>query len=330
MSAVHQLDCSDEVTAPRAVSARPGKWLAADITDQDWKIIAGDEHLKEIDAMASALADGDPLDGLASPPVHCLAAMQQMQRILNTGVGFAVFDRLPVERYPTDVLVSIYQFLSNTMGRRVEQKFDGQMLYHVHDSGKPFQYGVRGSHTSVELNFHTDNAFGQMVPDAVGLFCVAAAKSGGISRFCSLYAVHERLEQQFPQALTRLYQPMLFDRQKEHARDEPPVTSAPFFSWRGDRLFARANPSLVRAGYQVAGLAMDTSLANALAAVDTVSTSEDLWYEAALEPGQIQYLNNHEIGHYRSEFVDHDEPHMRRSLYRLWHRADGNATYHGV
>jgi alpha-ketoglutarate-dependent taurine dioxygenase len=169
-----------------------------------------------------------------------------------------------------------------------------------------------------------------MVPDAVGLFCVAAAKSGGVSRFCSLYAVHQRLEQQYPEALTRLYQPMLYDRQKEHGAHEPPVTWAPFFSWRGDRLFARANPSLVRKGYEVAGQAMDPELYDALDAVDSVSASEDLWYEAALEPGQIQYLNNHEIGHYRSEFVDHDDLAKRRSLYRLWHRADGTTKYHGV
>lgn len=327
MNEVLKLDCAREATAPRAVRAAPAKWLAADITDQDWKVIAGEEHLKEIDEMAVCVANGDPI---TNKPVHCLRAMQLMADILREGVGFAVFDRLPVDQYPTDVLVAIYQYLGDTMGRRVEQKFNGQMLYHVHDSGQQFQYGVRGSHTSVELNFHTDNAFGQMVPDAVGLFCVAAAKSGGISRFCSLYAVHERLEQQYPDALARLYEPMLFDRQKEHGENEPPVTWAPFFSWRGDRLFARANPSLVRKGYEVAGQSMDAQLTAALKAVDKVSTSEDLWYEAALEPGQVQYLNNHEIGHYRSEFVDHKDPAKRRSLYRLWHRTDGTVNYHGV
>jgi alpha-ketoglutarate-dependent taurine dioxygenase len=327
MNDIHHLDCSTEQTAPRAVSSTPGKWLAADITDTDWKVVADDAHLKEIDAMAAALTSGEPI---VDKPVHCLAAMQRMREILSTGVGFAVFDRLPVEQYPTEVLISIYEYLGEAMGRRVEQKFNGQMLYHVHDSGKQFQYGVRGSHTSIELNFHTDNAFGQMVPDAVGLFCVSAAKSGGISRFCSLYAVHERLEQQYPNELNRLYEPMFFDRQKEHDEQEPPVTWAPFFSWRGDRLFARANPSLVRKGYEVANQPMDTQLHEALAAVDAVSTNEDLWFEAALEPGQIQYLNNHEIGHYRSEFVDHEDPAKRRSLYRLWHRTEGTVRYHGV
>jgi len=103
VSEVRQLDCSGEATAPRTVSSRPGKWLAADIADQDWKIFAGEEHRAEIDAMAATLTNGDTI---TRKPVHCLQAMQKMQRILNAGVGFAVFDRLPVEKYPTEILVS--------------------------------------------------------------------------------------------------------------------------------------------------------------------------------------------------------------------------------
>ncbi len=330
MSEVARLDCTNEVSAPRSALSRPdnaGNWLAADISERDWKIVAGDAHLTEIDEMARRFSNGD---GVVTEPVHCIDAMRRIGLALTRGVGFAVFDRLPIGEYPTEVLVSIYQYLGDRIGRRVEQKFNGQMLYHVHDSGKQFQYGVRGSHTNVELNFHTDNAFGQMVPDAVGLFCVAAAKSGGVSRFCSLYAVHERLEKQFPQELKRLYQPMLFDRQKEHGEHEPPVTLAPYFSWHEDRLYARANASLVRQGYKVAGEKMDTSLVAALHAVDEVTTAQDLWYEAGLEPGQIQYLNNHEIGHYRSEFVDYEAAEKKRSLYRLWHRSAGSVSYHGV
>ena len=84
------------------------------------------------------------------------------------------------------------------------------------------------SHTSVELNFHTDNAFARMVPDYVGLFCRHPAKSGGVSRFCSLYSVHQRMLEQYPDELARLYQPVLFDRQKEHREGAAPVCLAPY------------------------------------------------------------------------------------------------------
>ena len=88
--------------------------------------------------------------------------------------------------------------------------------------------------------------FARMVPDYVGLFCRYQAVAGGASRFCSLYSVHQRMLEQYPGALKRLYQPMYFDRQKEHRDGAPRVCWAPYFSWRGDRLYARANSSLVR------------------------------------------------------------------------------------
>ena len=48
-----------------------------------------------------------------------------------------------------------------------------------------------------------------------------------------------------------------------------------------------------------------------------------------MQRGQIQYLNNHEVGHYRSAFEDFDEPERKRHLYRLWHRETGSTSYDG-
>ena len=123
---------------------------------------------------------------------------------------------------------------------------------------------------------------------------------------------------------------MLYDRQKEHREGAPPVCLAPWFSWRGERLFARANSSLVRKGYEVAGEAMDSALADALDAIDEVCAANDLWYQAPLQRGQIQYLNNHEVGHYRSAFEDYEEAERKRHVYRLWHREEGTISYDGL
>ncbi|MGC1443108.1 MAG: TauD/TfdA family dioxygenase [Burkholderiaceae bacterium] len=330
---VERLDCSHEVSQRRPVSRTRAQWLAGDIRDADWRVELTPSALAEIDQLA-AYIDANPVElmqrRVADVDIpHCRDATGQLLGIISNGVGFAVLDRLPVDRYSLQSMIEIYWLLGQLIGRPVAQKYIGQMIYHVHDSGKAFQYGVRGSHTNIELNFHTDNAFGRMVPDSVGLFCHRAAKSGGISRFCSLYTVHERIAQVSSVALDRLYQPMLFDRQKEHGAADAPVTWEPFFSWRGDKLYARANPSLVRKGYEVAGETVDDQLLEALNIVDAVSSEPDLWFESALEPGQIQYLNNHEIGHYRSEFEDYEVADQKRSLYRLWHRNEGATSYHG-
>ena len=330
---VARLDCSHEVTPLRQPSSERLRWLAPEISETDYLIRLPAEAAEEIHRVAD-FVEHNPLpvlyrrlDDFELPA--CRKMMAAMKAILDDGVGFAVIDRLPMEAYPIETLLQVYWLLGQCIGRPVAQKWDGQMIYEVRDTGAAYEYGTRGSYTSVELVFHTDNAFARMVPDYVGLLCRNPAKSGGVSRFCSLYSVHQRMLEQYPEQLARLYQPMLFDRQKEHREGDAPVCYAPFFSWRNERLFARANSSLVRKGYAVAGEVMDTALESALEAIDAVCASADLWYEAPLERGQVQYLNNHEVGHYRSAFEDHDDPERKRHLYRLWHRAEGSTSYDG-
>jgi hypothetical protein len=328
------LDCSHEVSELREPPSKRLVWLADDITDTDWLIDLPRDALAEIRRLALFIEDNPlqmlqrRLDDLNLPA--CRNLMKRMKSILDDGVGFAVLDRLPLDDYPIETLVEVYWVLGQCIGRPVAQKWNGQMIYDVRDTGQAFSYGVRGSHTTVELLFHTDNAFARMVPDYVGLFCINAARKGGLSRLCSLYSVHQRMLKRSPDLLARLYQPMLFDRQKEHRDGAEPVCLAPYFSWRNDRLFARANSSLVRKGYEVAGETMDNTLSDALDVIDEVSAAEDLWFEAPLQRGQIQYLNNHEVGHYRSEFEDFDEPERKRHLYRLWHRQAGSSNYDGL
>ena len=328
------LDCSNEVSEIRQPDDGRLCWIARDIEPEAYRVTVTEAALTEIDRLASFFGDNPlpllqrRLDELEIPA--CRTLMAQMKSILDDGVGFAVLDRLPLENFPLETLLEIYWVLGQCIGRPVAQKWNGQMIYDVADTGADYAYGTRGSYTSVELNFHTDNAFARMVPDYVGLLCRNPAKSGGVSRFCSLYSVHQRLLEQYPEQLARLYQPVLYDRQMEHHEGAAPVCLAPYFSWYNNRLFARANASLIRKGYEVAGITMDQMLSNALEAIDEVCAAADLWYEAPLQRGQVQYLNNHEVGHYRSAFEDHDEPECKRHLYRLWHREAGSTNYDGI
>ena len=330
---VPYLDCSNEACEIRQPAGDRLRWLAADIETSDWLIEITPQALAEIERLSRFFTDNPTpilqrrLEELALPA--CRDLMAKMKSILDDGVGFAVLERLPMDVYPTDTMLEVYWVLGQCIGRPVAQKWNGQMIYDVSDTGADYAYGTRGSHTSVELNFHTDNAFARMVPDYVGLLCRRPAKNGGVSRFCSLYSVHQRMLEQYPDELGRLYKPVLYDRQKEHREGAEPVCLAPYFSWRNGRMFARANASLIRKGYEVAGEAMDEPLMRALDAIDEICAAEDLWFEAPLERGQIQYLNNHEVGHYRSAFEDYDEPGRKRHLYRLWHRAAGSTSYDG-
>ena len=270
---------------------------------------------------------------LRSPDDHPLDALREVfaraRAALDHGVGVAVIDRLPLDAFDDETARAVLWTIGSLLARPVAQKWDGTMLYDVTDTGQTFGYGVRGSWTNVELAFHTDNAFGAALPRYVGLLCIRPALEGGTSRFCSLFSVHDRLLQRFPRALDRLYRPMLFDRQAEHAPHAPRVAWAPVFSFAGDRLQARANTSLIRKGYAVAGVRMDEDTRRAVEALEQVISDEDLRFELPIERGQIQYLENQRIAHYRSAFADTDDPRARRLLVRLWHRDEGLQTYDG-
>jgi alpha-ketoglutarate-dependent taurine dioxygenase len=328
------IDLSFETfTGTKLPSAEGLGWVSTDLSGTDWTVRLTDTALSEVTQMIQQMRD-KPLPRLLRNPTqfqipHLRDAYKTAKNICDTGVGFAVIDRFPIEAFSIDEIVDVYWILGQLMGQNVAQKWNGTMIYDVTDKGKKFGYGVRASATNVELVFHTDNAFGINVPDYVGLLCKSPAKSGGLSRFCSLYTVHQRMEQEYPEELFRLYQPVHFDRQAEHAGNNAKTTFAPMFTWSDGKLRCRANSSLVRKGYDVAGLAMDSQLQRALKAIDEVTSSPDLWLEAPLSRGQVQYLNNHELGHYRSDFIDYDDEAKKRHLFRLWHRTEGGQTYDG-
>jgi hypothetical protein len=263
------IDLSHEVTKRTDLDNRilaEKAWLARDLHGFQWVIPLNSESIMEIDTMISLIKERPLPLVLRSPEEfeipHLRAIYAEAKVRLDTGIGFAVLDKFPIEWHSIEDIVSIYWVLGQLLGPAVAQKWDGTMIYDVIDTKKKYGYGVRGSVTNVELVFHNDNAFVIRVPDYVGLLCKYPAKEGGLSRFCSLYSLHQRMVKNFPKQLDRLYQPMLFDRQAEHSPEAPKITFAPFFSLRHGKLKCRANTSLVRKGYEVAGVSMDADLSH--------------------------------------------------------------------
>ena len=308
-------------------------WTAHDIDPDNCILKIGSEAESEILRVVEQMRLNPLPKLLRTPSQFNMPAMSQIMKkskaLVAKGLGVAVIDALPLDQFDQNDAVALFWVLGQLLGRPVAQKWDGTMLYDVRDTGQPYSYGVRGSYTNVELFFHTDNAFGIVPPHYVGLMCVQPAAKGGTSRFCSLYSVHNRMLTDYTRQLERLYRPLLWDRQAEHARGQPKVALAPMFRFDGERLTARANVSLVRKGYEVAEVSMDAETSDALDALEFVADNPSLWFELPLERGHLQYLNNLEVGHYRSEFTDHSDPALKRHLVRMWHRDTGYPTYDG-
>ena len=308
-------------------------WMGENIQARDWCLTVSDEANNELTDLVKALQRAPLPTLLLTPEDYQLPILQnivqQARFILDEGCGFTVLKGLNLKDHDVNDMISFFWILGQLIGRPVAQKFDGTMIYDVTDSGEEFGYGVRGSHTRVELNFHIDNAFGTTVPQYVGLLCWQTAQSGGVSRFCSLYSLHNRLLTDYPELLEVLYQPIIYDRQAEHHPQATKTTLAPFFQWDGKRLLCRANISLIRKGYDVAGQQISSALENALTVVEELLNDPAVWVETQLSPGDLHYLNNINIAHYRSGFIDHKGSDHKRHMYRTWHRDTGKQSYDG-
>ena len=308
-------------------------WTAVDIVPEECIIRPGSAIETEFLRMAEFI-ENNPLPTLLRHPSQFQIPeteklMRQVKSRLDCPPNVVVIDRLPLDKISIEQATGIYWTIGQLIGRNVAQKWNGTMVYDVRDHGTPLQYGVRGSYTTVELLFHNDNAFGAQLPQYVGLLCIRPSLEGGISRFCSMYTIHNLMLEQFPDELERLYKPVLWDRQAEHTPGAPTVSWAPVFSYDGKNLRTRANPSLIIHGYKIAGVEMDAETSDAVSAMKAVSEDPAIWFSLPIRRGHIQYINNIEIAHYRSEIIDDSDPAKKRHLIRTWHRDEGKTTYDG-
>lgn len=308
-------------------------WVRATTQPSQWTVQLTASATAEILSMTETLRRA-PMPLLLLHPDQfrlnaCREIMTQVKQLLLTGMGLAVVDGLPMEELSTDEVIAVFWVLGHLLSTPVATKWDGTMLYNVTDTGREFGYGVRGSTTSVELSFHTDNAFGIRLPDYVGLLCINPAVSGGVSRFCSLYTVHNELLSRDPRLLRRLYEPCYYDRQAEHAPGAPKVLRASLFRYDEGQLCVRLTPGLIRRGYEMLNETMDDTLVEALECLEGIMADDKLWIEFKIERGQMQYLHNYWCAHFRSAFTDSPDLTRRRHLVRAWYRERGGQAYDG-
>jgi alpha-ketoglutarate-dependent taurine dioxygenase len=260
----------------------------------------------------------------------CRRLMAAVREQLNTGMGFAIIDRLPIDEFDVETSKKLYWILMNMIGGTVAQKWDGTLLYDVTDTKMETAAGngVRSSKTNAAQGYHVDNAF-NLPPDFVALFCLQTAVEGGISGLISFETVYNLLLERYPDILPRLYQPFYYDRQREHAPDDVLTHQKPMIEYDGKTIAFNFSPRIIRQGYELAGVEMDAEARAALDALREITESPGLGKSFAFERGQIQIVNNRQLGHRRTGYTDHADPAMRRHLVRVWIRNSGRPFYMG-
>jgi len=311
----------------------PAAWTGATVDPGSGWIPLDSDCLAEIEAVAETLR-ANPLPAIALSPAdfdlaHCRRLAARLRAVLDGGPGFAIVDRLPLDRLRREEAVAVFWLLSALVARPVAQKWDGTLIYDVRDLGRPPGNGVRPDITNAEQNFHTDNSYNLCPPEYVGLLCVHPAMEGGVSRITSLLAAHNELRRRHPDLLARLYQPFYFDRQREHAPGDSMVIEHPVFEVEDGRVAGRLSRFQVVNGQALAGAPLDAAGQAALGSLEDIMSRPDMTVDFHFEAGQMQFLNNRQIAHKRTGFRDWPEPERKRHLVRLWLRDRGRAFYNG-
>ena len=253
----------------------------------------------------------------------CGEYLQPVLDALNSGRGFAIIERVPVEQYSVEEALSMYWMTGQFLGIPMEQNIEGALLYDVRDTGENVAQGARFSVTNAESSFHNDNSFGEPLPDLVGLLCLQTAKSGGQSQLISGYALHNELLENHPDVLNTLYKLFHFDRRGQFKAGESPTSQFPIFQWSMGELIVRYLYYYIQVGHERTGKALTADQRNALEVVEELLCHTDFRVEFNLQPGQILFTNNRWILHNRTAFEDYPPLERRRHYVRLWLRQQG-------
>jgi alpha-ketoglutarate-dependent taurine dioxygenase len=288
--------------------------------------------LAEIDSIVRSLR-ANPIPTLVLSPAdfemaECRRLAEHLKAVLDSGIGFAVLDRLPTDIYSKEECLAVYWLISQMIARPVAQAFKGTLLYDVHDTGKKTDTRVRADLTNEDLSWHTDYGFNHP-PPYIGLLVLRTALSGGVSSVGSLHTAHEVLRERDPRLLQRLYEPYVWNRQGEHADGMPICTSNPIFSFHNGALRARFNRALQPIGYRLVGSEIDQDGMDGLNALHDILSEPENHVDFVLKPGQMQFLNNSRTAHRRTAFADHADPALKRHLSRIFLRDEGLRSYMG-
>ena len=296
----------------------PAAWRGCDIDLEEGLRVLTAAEIDEIDAALArlhALGDVDfPAITPETFPLPTLAPyLGGLAEELRFGRGFLLLRGLPRDRWPLDDLARIYYGLGVHIGRPAPQSYLGELLGHVIDVSD-VEADARGYHAGGAQRMHTDNC------DIVSLFGVRGARSGGISRFVSAAAVHNRMIEERPDLVEALYGEYVFRRMERDAEfgNGELVRNVVIFSRRSGQLTCNVSGSYPHRAARAGDWIMSQPQAEALEEMKRISMLPELYLDMTIGEGDIQFLNNRTVLHGRTGYQDWPEMARRRHLMRLW------------
>jgi Taurine catabolism dioxygenase TauD, TfdA family len=294
-------------------------WYGQDLEGRaDWIERLSEAEIGEAENAAMELAaSGRDLTSISSydfplptfgPRLH-----QLLDEVLN-GRGFVLIKALPVERWTGREAAIAFLGIGTHLGSLRMQNAEGHLLGHVRDVGRSsLDPNARIYQTRERQTHHTDSC------DVVGLLCLRAAKSGGLSSLVSATTIFNEMRHRRPDLLKVLLQPIETDRRGEVPEGGKPYFCIPVFNWHDGLLSAIYQRQYIESARRFPGVAPLTPVQiEALDLFDELANDAHLNLTMELEPGDMQFVHNHTILHDRTAFEDFLEPERKRHLLRLW------------
>jgi Taurine catabolism dioxygenase TauD, TfdA family len=318
-SVIYSLPC--DTTLPPEIRDRSA-WYGQDLKGRtDWIARLSESEIAEVEIAAEKLAaltkssldltststDDFPLPTLG-PRLGDL-----LNEMLN-GRGFVLIQSLPVDRWTERQAAIAFLGIGAHLGKLRMQNADGHLLGHVIDLGRSSQDpDTRIYQTRERQTHHTDSC------DVVGLLCLRAAKSGGLSSLVSSTTIFNEMRRRRPDLLRVLFDPIETDRRGEVPAGSKPYFSIPVFNWHEGLLSAIYQRQYIESARRFPEVApLSPVQIEALDLFDELANDPNLNFMMELQPGDIQLVHNHTILHDRTAFEDFPEPGRKRHLLRLW------------
>lgn len=298
----------------------PAAWRSSELEkDKTWVLNFTADELQEIDAaVAQHVFDGRKMDQISPATFHLPQLSKRLSAALDQvlfGRGFVLLRGLPVNNYTIPQAAVAYLGIGSHFGKFRSQNAQGHLLGHVCDIGKDINAATtRYYQTNRELEYHTDSA------DIVALLCLKTAKAGGASRIVSSVALHDEILKTRQDLWRVLFNEFPTDRRGEIPPGMQPWFDIPVFNWFAGVLTTIYVGQYIRSAQQnfpQARRLSDIEI-EAINYLDKLCNDPQFSLSMDFQPGDMQFLHNHQILHSRTDFEDWAQPERRRHLLRLW------------
>lgn len=309
----------------------PALWRGDDMAaSQDWIYPLADDAIAELEAATqTALSKGIDWPDMRPedfelPSVSGL--LDQVADELENGSGLAKLTGLNLTRYSEAERRTLYYGLALNLGTPMSMSNEGMIMSDVTDEGAAAadKYGKvesagnedfvssRGRvHSTGPLRYHNDRC------DVVALLCVAAAKTGGLNQIASVPKIHNEMLARRPDLLELVFQDYHRSRLGEEFGDNAAWYALPIFAQASDHFTCHYSRTYIEAAQM--NEAVPKMRPEHWQAIELmIEIADEVAFETAQQPGEIQLLNNHVTFHARGAYEDHPEPERRRLLHRLW------------